>query len=57
MTEAHAISDYGMMMRDDDDNYKSKYSPSVDKKENIECSNFNLNLNGLDNVDAIRAFE
>ncbi len=55
MTEVKALSDYGMMMRDNNDNYKStKYLPSVDKKDNnIECSNFNLNLNGLDNVDAI----
>jgi hypothetical protein len=49
MTKVHALSEYdGMMMNYD--NYKSKYSSF--KKDNIECNNFNLNLNGL-NVDAI----
>jgi hypothetical protein len=43
-TEAKAESEYGLMM---DDNYKSKYS-SFEKKEVIECNNFNLNVNDND---------
>ena len=51
MTQVNALSDYGgMMMKnnyDNNDNYKSaKYSSF--KKDNIECNNVNLNLNGLD---------
>jgi hypothetical protein len=49
MTEVNALSDYGMMM-DDDDNYKSKYS--LYEQDNINCNNFNLNANGL-NVNVI----
>jgi hypothetical protein len=51
MTQVHAaLSEYDGMMMNYDNNYKSKYSSF--KKDNIECNNFNLNLNGL-NVDAI----
>jgi hypothetical protein len=41
--EVHAISDYELMKRDD---YNSKYVQY--NKENIDCTNFNLNGNGLD---------
>jgi hypothetical protein len=50
MTQVHALSANGGMMLNDDENNKSKYSSL--KKDNIECNNINLNLNGL-NVDAI----
>src|SRR5215217_424272 len=44
--EVHALSDYGLM----EDAYNSKYLQY--NKENIDCTNFNLNSNGL-NVDGI----
>jgi hypothetical protein len=39
--EVHAVSDSGIMM----DKYKSKYV--LYEKDNIECTNFNLNVDGL----------
>ena len=51
MTKAHALSEYGEMTTNSNDNYKSTKHSSFEK-DNIECNNFNLNLNGLD-VDAI----
>jgi len=41
-----------MMMKDDNNNYKSKYSPSNNKDDDINCNNFNLNGNGL-NINVI----
>ena len=41
--EVHALSEYELMKRDD---YNSKYVQY--NKENIDCTNFNLNGNGLD---------
>ena len=46
MTDVRALSDYGLM----EDPYNSKYLQY--NKENIDCTNFNLNANGL-NVDGI----
>src|SRR5687768_14866691 len=43
--KAYALSDYERTMMKDDD-YNSKYVQY--NKENIDCSNFNLNGNGLD---------
>ena len=40
--EVHALSDYELMKGD----YNSKYVQY--NKENIDCTNFNLNGNGLD---------
>jgi len=41
MKEVHALSDSGIMM----DKYKSKYASY--EKDNIECTNFNLNVDEL----------
>ena len=41
MKEIHTLSDSGIMM----DKYKSKYASY--EKDNIECTNFNLNVDGL----------
>src|SRR5215204_5013830 len=51
MTEAHASlpTDYEII---DHNNYKSKYPSSYNKKDDINCNNFNLNANGL-NVNEI----
>ena len=46
MTDVHALSDYGLM----EDAYNSKYLQY--NKENIDCTNLNLNGNGL-NVNTI----
>ena len=51
-TQVHALSEHGGNMINYD-NYKSTKDSSVDKKDNEACNNFNLNLNGFNDVDAI----
>src|SRR5262245_47734191 len=51
MTQVNALSGNGGAMLNND-NYKKSAKYSSFKKDNIECNNVNLNLNGLD-VNAI----